>query len=97
MSKDSTDVIEQLVKISPSRFEPVGYFLGLSSKQLEICRLNNSHDEMVTDMVDFLMRKRNAQLFGELSWKLITAAVAAPYGGSDCSLAKDIARRYPKG
>lgn len=76
---------------------PIGLILGLSYKRMENCNLEDTHEEKLTTMVEFLLNDKQQEEFDKPSWKGVVIAIAVDDGGGDYSLAKKIADRHPKG
>ena len=86
-----------MLDVSPAKYFAVGLTLGLSYKRMEMCNLEDSYKDKVTQMVEFLVDHKCEEAFGLPSWKKVVTAVAVDYGGGDNALAKELARKHPKG
>ena len=91
------EVVKELIDVSPSKVMPIGLILGLSYKRMEICNLEDTHEDKLTQMVQFLLNGQQQKEFDKPSWKKVVIAIAVDDGGGDYSLAKEIADKHPKG
>ena len=91
------ELVGELIYISPTKYFAVGLILGVPYKRLEVCDMEDSYEDKITEMVNLLLGRKYNPAFGEPSWKKVVIAVAADDGGADRSLAKKIAAKHPKG
>lgn len=55
----------------------------------------NSCDALRMVVSHWLKQNYNTERFGKPTWRMLVGAVAHPNGGSDCALARRIAKDHP--
>jgi len=80
----------------PDKWDAVGLFLGIPFKVIEWCRLEDTLEERIREVVNaWLGRKYEVEHFGEPSWRKLVEAIAHKAGGYHKRLALKLAKDHP--
>ncbi len=80
------------------RFHQLGQSLRIKKDKLDIIKQkykDEPKDGLDAVIVAWVKQSYNVVRHGDPTWRLLVKAVAHPFGGSNCALARKIAKNHP--
>ncbi len=92
------DVLDEVGYGIAVRFYQLGQSLRIHKADLDIIRsqYKDAPKDGLSEVIDkWLAQSYNVAQYGEPTWKVLAKAVAHRFGGSNCAVARKIAKEHP--